>query len=241
MRTSACRLFLGFFFATCLVLNSCSSVPAQNERKEAEYHYKMGTAFLSEGNLQAAFVEFQETLQLDADNKNALLSLGYIHLQFQEFEKAKELFMRAISVDPKFSDAYTYLGIVHVKMRNWKEAVEPLKKALSDVIYKSPENAFYYLGISYYRLGRFDNAIDAFKNSIKRSPSSPQAYYGLSLTYNKTGRYGDAAAMIDQAIAIDPAFNGDKARFSNEMKQILTTAKGEDETDAGDYLEIMKY
>ena len=201
----------------------------------------MGSASLNEGNLQSAFVEFQKTLQLDPGNKDALISLGYIHLQFEEFEKARGLFLRAISIDPQFSDAYTYLGITYIKLRQWKEAIAPLKKALSNVLYKTPGRAFYYLGMAYYRLGLFDNAIDAFKDAIKRSPSTPQAYYGLSLTYNKTGRYGDSAAIIERAIDIDPAFNSDKAKFISEMEQSLLTSKGEEETDAMDYLEIMKY
>jgi superkiller protein 3 len=241
MRTAACCLLLGVFFATCLVLDSCSSAPSQSEQKEADYHFKMGMAYLNEGNLQAAFVEFQKTMRLDPGDKNALLRLGYIYLQFEEFENAEKLVLRAIAIDPKFSDAYTYLGIAYIKMRHWKEAIEPLKKASSDVIYKTPENAFYYLGIAYYRLGQFDNAIDAFKDSIKRSPSTPQAYYGLSLTYNKTGRYGDAAAIIERAIELDPAFSGDKAKFISKTKQTLLTAKGDDETDTRDYLEIMNY
>ena len=95
--------------------------------------------------------------------------------------------------------------------------------------------------MAYYRLGLFDSAIDAFKDSIKRSPSTPQAYYGLSLAYNKIGRYGDAAAIIERAIAIDPVFNSDKAKFITEKKQSLLTSKGEDETDTRDYLEIMRY
>jgi tetratricopeptide (TPR) repeat protein len=224
-----------------LIINSCSTAPSQKEQKEADFHYKMGSASLSEGNLQSAFAEFQKTVQLDPGNKDALVSLGYIHLQFEEFEKAKGLFLRAISIDPQFSDAYTYLGITYIKMRQWKEAIDPLKKALSNVLYKTPGQAFYYLGMAYYRLGLFDNAIDAFKDSIKRSPSNPQAYYRLSLTYNKTGRYGDAAAIIERAIDMDPAFNGDKAKFITEKKQSLLTSKEEDETDTRDYLEIMKY
>lgn len=232
------------FIGCCLlflVVDGCSTAPSRSEQKEADFHYKMGVASLTEGNLQGAFVEFQKSLQLNSGNKDALVSLGYIHLQFEEFEKAKTLFQKAVSIDPNFSDAYTYLGITYIKMRLWQEAVEPLKKALSNVLYKNPDKAFYYLGIAYYRLGRYDEAADAFKDSIKRSPSTPEAYYGLSLTYNKAGRYGDAAAIIGQAMELDPAFSGDKTKFINEMKQKLLTGKGEDEADARDYLEIMKY
>ncbi len=84
------------FLILLLALNGCSTANV----KEADFHYKMGSASLSEGNLQSAFVEFQKTLQLNPDNKDALLSLGYIHLQFEEFEKAKEVFLRAIAHRP---------------------------------------------------------------------------------------------------------------------------------------------
>jgi tetratricopeptide (TPR) repeat protein len=226
-------------FLAFLAIISCA--PSQRELKEADFHNKMGVASLNEGNLQAAFVEFQKTLKLDPRNKDALVSLGYIYLQYEEFDEAKERFQRAVSVDPGNADAYTYLGVTYIKMRRWQEAIEPLKKALSNVLNKSPEKAYYYLGLAYYRLGQFDNAIDAFKESAKRSPSAPQAYYGLSLAYNKTGRYGDAAAMIEQAIEIDSSFKGNKSKFIDQMKEALLTAKEEDKEDARDYLEIMKY
>jgi len=201
----------------------------------------MGVAFLSEGKLQEAFVRLQKTLQLDPVNKDALFNLGFIYMQFEEFEKARSLFSRALTLDPNFSDAQTYVGITCIKMRHWQEAEEPLKKALSNVLYRFPDKAYYYLGIAYYRLGQFDNAIAAFKDSIKHAPSTPYAYYSLSLAYNKTGRYGDAASVIEQAIDIDSAFRGDKEKFIDEMKRRLLTTKGEDEADTRDYLEIMNY
>lgn len=226
-------LALVLFFAGCATV--------QDEQKEADFHYKMGVASLSEGNLQAAFVEFQKTLQLDPGNKDAIVSLGYVYLQFEEFGKAKELFLKAISLDPEFSEAYTYLGVVYIRTHRWKEAIEPLNKALSNVLYQTPGRAFYYLGIAWYRLGQFDSAINAFKDTMKRSPSFAEAYYGLSLAYNKTGRYGEAAAMLEQAIEIDPSFKGDKIKFIIEMRQRLKTAKEEDAADAQDYLEIINY
>ena len=232
----SCAILLFF-----LVLNSCATAPSADEQREADYNYKMGEAFLSEGKLQEAFVRLQRALQLDPVNKDALLKLGFIYLQFEEFEKAKSLFLRAVSIDPLFSDAQTYLGIAYIKLRKWQEAVEPLKKALSNVLNQTPNKASYYLGIAYYRLGQFDDAIAAFKNSIKRAPSDTYAYYSLSLAYNKTGRYGDAAEVIEQAIEIDPAFNGDKEKFIREIKRKLLTTKEEDEEDARDFLEIMRY
>lgn len=232
----SCALFL-----LCVVLNSCATGPSGDRRKEADYNYKMAEACLSEGKSEEAFARLEKVLQLDPDNKNALLRLGFINMQFEEFEKAKSSFARAVSIDPDFSDAQTYLGIAYIKMRQWREAVKPLQKAVSNVLYQSPDKAYYYLGIAYYRLGEFENAIAAFKDSIKRAPSSPYAYYGLSLAYNKTDRYSDAAAVIERAIEIDSGFGGDRGKFISDLKRKFQTTKGEDKTDTADFLEIMQY
>src|SRR5271169_1401390 len=96
------RLLAACCLLLFVLLSNCSTAPFQDEQKEADYHYKMGIASLSEGNLQAAFVELQKTLQLDPRNKDALFRLGYVYLQFEEFDKAKQLFLRTVSIDPQF-------------------------------------------------------------------------------------------------------------------------------------------
>lgn len=223
-----------------LLLNSCATVTLE-EQQEAEYHYKMGISHLNEGNIQMAFVQLQKAMQLDPDNKEILHSLGLVYLQLDEYNNARELFLKAISADRHFSDACNSLGFTYMKLGSWQEAIDSFKQALANPLYQTPEKAFYNLGIVYYRLEQFESALDAFKAALKRAPSFSPSYFGLALAYNRLGRYGDAAATMERGIEADPAYKGDKRRFLNDVKERLVTAKGADEKDLRDYLEIIKY
>ncbi len=226
----------------CAALFSGSCVTAQpDQEKDSDFHYKMGTSYLNEGQLQTAFVEFQKALQNDPGNKNALNNLGLIHLQWGEVNQAKDLFLKAIASDNEFSDAYKNLGIAYRELGKWKEAIGAFKNALSNPLYQFPEWALYNLGVTYYRSGQFEPATEAFKDALKRSPSFSLPYYGLALVYNKTGRYGDASSVLTRAIELDSAYKGDREKFISDTKQRLLVIHGATEEDFKDYLEIMKY
>lgn len=221
------------------LLSGCGTTAT--ERKEADYYYRMGISAVNEGDFQAAFVHFQKALQLSPDNKDVLNCLGLVYLQRDDPEKAKEYFLKVVSLDPANSEAYNSLGVAYSKTGQWQKAIESHKKALANPLYQTPEKAFYNLGFAYYRLGQYDLAASAFKDSLKRSPSSPLPYYGIALAYNKAGRYGDAAASLTKALESDPTYRGDKAKFMDDVKQRLVTAKGEEGGDYKDYLEILNY
>ena len=235
-RSIALFLILLLFIA----FTGCAGVSVE-EQKEADFHYKMGIAHLNEGNVQAAFVELQKAFQTDRDNKELLNGLGLVYLQFGEFGQAKDFFMRAVSVDSEFSDAHHNLGVTYINVRQWDSAINSFKRALANPLYDTPEKSYYLLGISYYRAGQINLAINAFKDSLKRSPRFNLPYYGLALAYNKIGRYGDAAAVMSRAIEADPSYGGSREKFIDDIKQKILTAKGDEETDLRDYLEIMKY
>ncbi|MCL4536345.1 MAG: tetratricopeptide repeat protein [Nitrospirae bacterium] len=221
-------------------LSGCVTAPVEHQ-KEADFHYTMGISHLNEGNIQAAFVELQKAYQISPDNKEILNSLGLVYLHLEEFEKAKDLFLRAVSIDSEFSEAYNHLGVTYSRRGQWTESIEAFKKALLNPLYQTPEMAFYNLGMAYYRVGQYEPAINAFKDAIKRVPLFPLPYYGLALAYNRESRYGDAAAIIARAIEIDTAYKGDKKKFIEDIKQKLLTSKGDEESDFRDYLEIMRY
>jgi tetratricopeptide (TPR) repeat protein len=67
------------------------------------------------------------------------------------------------------------------------------------------------------------------------------SYYGLALCYNAKGRYGDASLAITKAIEMDPSYKGSKNTAIKDLSQRKLNARGEDEKDIADYLEILKY
>src|SRR5512135_1877337 len=95
--------FAAFFLI--LGLASCTSV-TQEDIKNANYHYQMGISYLSNNNIQPAFVELQKALELNPHDKNVHEMLGIIYLdKLENYPKAVEHFREALDIDENFSEA----------------------------------------------------------------------------------------------------------------------------------------
>ncbi|MCD5412121.1 tetratricopeptide repeat protein [Thermodesulfovibrionales bacterium] len=238
---SSYSLFVTFLVLTacCLLFTSgcATTTVALDQKRQADFHYKMGRAYLSEGSTQMAYVHLQKALRLSPDNKEILNSLGVVYLRLEEFKRAKDLFLKAVSIDPEFSEAYANMGVAYMKTEQWQNAIESFEKALYNPLYRTPEKAFHNIGMAHYRVGQFELAIDALRDSIRRSPLFPFPHYGLALVYNKTGRYKDAALALKRAVELDPVFRGNKAKFTEHVRQRLRVER--EETDNRDFMEII--
>ena len=222
-------------------VGSCVTASVENTQK-ATAHYKLGLSYYGENNIQKAFVELQQAVELNPKDRDVLYMIGIIYLlNYDDSPKAIDFFQRAVSVDPDFSEAHNNLGFAYEKSRKFNEAIDSYKKALSNLKYRSPEKAYNSLGRVYYRLGKYDEAIDAYNNSLKRMPELYISYYGLALCYNAKGRYGDASLAISKAIEVDPVYKGSKSKAVNDLSQKKLDARGEEEKDVADWLEILKY
>jgi len=227
--------------AVVLCTGGCAPSPEVAQPKEATYHNKMGIAYLNEGKVQLAFVEFQKAIKMEPNNKEIVYNLGLVYFQLEDYVNARQYFLKAVTLDPKFADAYNNLGATDMQLKQWNEAVEAFKKALTNPLYQTPQWAFYNLGMSYYRLGDYDKAVDALKDAIRRDKSFPLPYYAMALAYNRLEKYGDAAEVMERAIEIDQDYRGTRDKKVADIRERLYTAKGEEEMDLKDYLEIMNY
>ena len=69
----------------------------------------------------------------------------------------------------------------------------------------SPGQADNDEGVSQYKQGNMDVAIDRFQKALKSDPKSAEAQYNLGLSFDKMGKHDEASAAFKQAIALAPA------------------------------------
>ena len=69
----------------------------------------------------------------------------------------------------------------------------------------SPGQADNDEGVSQYKQGNMDVAIDRFQKALKSDPKSAEAQYNLGLSFDKMGKHDEATAAFKQAIALAPA------------------------------------
>jgi tetratricopeptide (TPR) repeat protein len=99
----------------------------------------------------------------------------------------------------------TALGInTYRQAKFWKNG----RTLFSHTIEVTQNNYFAYhnLGAAFLGLGRYQDAIEAFKQAIRIKPHYYKAIYNLGVAYAKIGRYRDAIEAYKQAIIIQPDY-----------------------------------
>jgi type IV pilus biogenesis/stability protein PilW len=234
------RLRIIIFCLTCL-LSSCATV-SEKDTQKASAHYQLGVSYFNDNNIQPAFVELQKALELNPHDKEVHNAIGVIYLvKLEDYTKAISHFQEALKIDKNYPEAANNLGKAYENVGDYNKAIESYTMALSNPQYKNAAAALCSLGMVYYRLSKYDEAMDAFKESMMRFTDFHLPYYGMALAYNAKGRYGDAAYALSRAVELDPLYKGNKEKAIEDFKDQKLKSRGDQEKDFSDYLDIMNY
>jgi len=127
---------------------------------------------------------------------------------------ARQLYERAIELDPGFARAYGALSVNHAVAfrRGWTEypdktlglAVVNAEKAAT--LDNTSPHILWALGYSYLFKKEYQKAIDALEKAIHIAPSFADGYGLLALINNNLGRYEQAAEQIRKAMVVNPVY-----------------------------------
>jgi tetratricopeptide (TPR) repeat protein len=129
----------------------------------------LGTTYLEMGQPQQALEYFQQLLQIDPKNASAIHQIGTVHRSLGDLTKAMEFYRRAIALNPNMPDPYNALGVVLSQTKDYVNGEMYLRKSIQ--IDPSFEEAYFNLGITYQRMGRKTDAIQAFQTFLDRADS----------------------------------------------------------------------
>ncbi|RKY03564.1 hypothetical protein DRP77_05825, partial [Candidatus Poribacteria bacterium] len=77
--------------------------------------------------------------------------------------------------------------------------------------------AKYNLGIALYKLGRYEEAVERFKEVVELAPWWDDAHYNLAMTLLKLGRREEAISELEATLKINP-LHRDAAEALNSLK-----------------------
>ena len=214
--------------ALCALVGSvasagCASV-GPTRLESADAHYRMATAALqqaggiqSEVNRRAAYPEVTLAIKIDPDNAQYRQILGAIYFYNQDYASAKREITRALEIDPEFAEAHNNLGLVYLAQDKAPEAAAEFRMALANLAYPTPEIAAFNLGNALYRLGSYEEAIEAYTRSLDILPGNFDGQFSLGLSYARLGRLQEAGKAYAEAIRMRP----DAARPRYELGMTL--------------------
>ena len=162
----------------------------------------MGQAFMQTEKYDEAEKNFQKALQLNPDLWLSHNDLGMIYDRKLRFDDAIAHYEAAINIKPDQYVLLNNLGVSYYLNREYKKSAETLLKAIKAG--SDPKNAKVYnnLGLVLGKLGRYEEALEAFKKAGDRAA----AYNNLGYCYFLQGKYDKAIAAFEKAIDIKPSF-----------------------------------
>jgi len=156
-------------------------------------------------------------------NAEGCLELGIAHAEAGRSQEAIEAFKQAIKLKPDYVEAHAGLGLAYSKIGDKGSALEEYKilktldAEMANELLKEIETTdkklgqldaegYLDLGVAHGEAGRYQEAIEAFKQAIKLKPDLAEAHYNLGLAYANLGRWKEVIETCKQAIKLKPDY-----------------------------------
>ncbi len=135
----------------------------------------------------------------------------------ENIAKARELFKKAVELDPTYAYAWSYLGwtdwidgVYHSahydRKKSFERAFKMAEKALSADDKSSDAHAL--LSAVYLSQHKYDEAVAAGEKTIDLDPNSSENHAIVAITMQNVGKFEEAIALLKQAIRFDPYYPG---------------------------------
>src|SRR5262249_43964716 len=125
--------------------------------------------------------------------------------------QARQLYERALALDPQYAEAYAWLGLTYYVEWMWRWSADPqtLERALEAAqaavtLDDSLPFAHALLGMVYGNNQQYDQAIAEGERAIALDPNNADSYERQAEVLHFAGRPEEALRMIEQAMRLNP-------------------------------------
>ncbi len=153
------------------------------------------------GRLAEASALYQQILQIDSTNADALHLSGLIAQQTGQLDIAAELIALAIAFKPA-APMYYHLGLVQQMRGDLAAAAENYRHALT--LNPRDANALGNLGAVLQMQGNLDAAIASYRQVIALNPNDAAALGNLGVALERLGDTAAAVSNFRRALALTP-------------------------------------
>lgn len=103
------------------------------------------------------------------DAVDAMFKDGKNLLKNESYQQAVECFTTVVETEPNFAEGYNQRAIAYFMLEEWSQAIRDCKRTIS----LNPDHfgAFAGMGHVYVRLGKIDEALEAYKQALVINPN----------------------------------------------------------------------
>jgi tetratricopeptide (TPR) repeat protein len=190
------------------------SATSLNAPKDAKKAYDKGHHAIAGNKLPEAQQDLEKAVQLHPQYATAWLDLGWVYVQQNQLDKARNAFAQARAADATFVPAYVGLASVAVRESKWTDAADFSARATQLDGVDFPV-AFYYNSLANYRLGNMEQAEKSARKAetLGAQRTFPQVSLLLGVMLANRHDYSGAADHFRSYLKATPtAPNADRVR-----------------------------
>ena len=172
--------------------------------EEAKTIYQKALSDLESNRVEAGVEGLEKALKLFPTYYLALEKLGLVYTTQEKYDKALDVFGKAVEVHSRSFNGWYGLSYAHYALKQSEAAVEAAQKAVS--LNSNSEDALLFLGLSLRQAKRYEEAEKPLKQADKITKgASPDVHWNLALLYaHNLNRYKDAANELELYLRTSP-------------------------------------
>ena len=175
-------------------------------------------------SIQLAEKFVRTAIELDPDLAQAYFVKGLIHREQKQHNEAMASAANAIVLNPSYADAFILLASVMCYSHSPTNSITLIDKAVR-LNPNHSTNYKFHLGQCQYVLGKYQDAIQTFEDTIARNPTSQRTNLWLAASYAHVGRIEDARWVVEQLLSWNPDLTVEHVKsvtpFSHEVDMKL--------------------
>ena len=183
--------------------------------KSSLAHCSLGEWFASQGQLNAAGLQFQIACELNPSFNYALRGLGRYYLAKGQLDLAEKYYRSAINAAPSSDAEIEGLGLVCAEKGAYQRALYMFYRAT----YVNPENpsAFCRIARFYLSTSQLSRADAVVRLIIAKFPQAPDGYWLLGRVLEEQGRLSDAVKAWEAGRGFAEGHDPDISRFDRKL------------------------
>jgi adenylate cyclase len=126
-------------------------------------------------------------------------------------ERARQLFAKAIELDPTFAHAYGYLSyaLIQAMLVGWEQTPDLLQQACelaqkAVALGPSDSDNYWSMAVAYLYSREFEKGMAAFDRAVELNPNNPNLLVDMAEALVYIGRADEAVVQIERAMRLNP-------------------------------------
>jgi tetratricopeptide (TPR) repeat protein len=148
----------------------------------------------------------QQAIALDNTFAEAHGWLGFLYSMTKQYDQGIAQAEKAVALNPNSAESHYRLGKTLSLAGRWEESIPEYQKAMR--LNPIPPNMYLWsLGMSYWGMGQYDEAILWGEKAVRQEPNSLLARVWMTVIYVSSGREEEARAEAAEVLRINPKFS----------------------------------